>query len=140
MEQRLSLVTLGVQDLQRARKFYESLGWRNNAGPEDDVVFFQAGSMIVALWDRARLAEDSAVEDGGGWGGVTLAYNTRSTDEVDAVIAEARAAGATIGREPGPTFWGGYSGVFIDPDGHPWEVAHNPYWEIDEAGSVILPA
>jgi uncharacterized protein len=140
MEQRLSLVTLGVQDLQRARKFYESLGWSNNAGPDDDVVFFQAGGMIVALWDRARLAEDSAVEDGGGWGGVTLAYNTRSTDEVDAVIAEARAAGATIGREPGPTFWGGYSGVFIDPDGHPWEVAHNPYWEIDEAGSVILPA
>jgi uncharacterized protein len=139
MEQRLSLVTLGVQDLQRARKFYESLGWSNNAGPEDDVVFFQAGGMIVALWDRARLAEDSAVEDGGGWGGVTLAYNTRSTDEVDAVIAEARSAGATIGREPGPTFWGGYSGVFIDPDGHPWEVAHNPYWEIDEAGSVKLP-
>jgi uncharacterized protein len=140
MEQRLSLVTLGVQDLQRARKFYESLGWSNNAGPDDDVVFFQAGGMIVALWDRARLAEDSAVEDGGGWGGVTLAYNTRSTDEVDAVIAEARSAGATIGREPGPTFWGGYSGVFIDPDGHPWEVAHNPYWEIDDRGSVTLPA
>jgi uncharacterized protein len=140
MEQRLSLVTLGVQDLQRARKFYESLGWGNRAGPDDDVVFFQAGGMIVALWDRARLAEDSAVEDGGGWGGVTLAYNTRSTHKVDAVIAEARTAGATIGREPGPTFWGGYSGVFIDPDGHPWEVAHNPYWEIDEAGSVTLPA
>lgn len=138
MEQRLSLITLGVRDLQRARKFYESLGWRTGAGAEDDVVFFQAGGMIVALWDRANLAEDSAVDDGGGWGGVTLAYNTRSPEEVDAVVAEARAAGATIGREPGTTFWGGYSGVFIDPEGHPWEVAHNPGWHIDEDGSVRL--
>jgi uncharacterized glyoxalase superfamily protein PhnB len=96
--------------------------------------------MVVALWDRARLAEDSAVDDGGGWGGVTLAYNTRSSAEVDAVITEARRAGATIGREPGPTFWGGYSGVFLDPDGHPWEVAHNPGWSIDERGSVSLHA
>lgn len=136
VEQRLSLITLGTSDLSRARTFYESLGWRNAAGPEDDVVFFQAGGMIVALWDRTRLAEDSAVDDGGGWGGVTLAYNTRSPDEVDTVIAEARAAGATIGREPGPTFWGGYAGVFIDPEGHPWEVAHNPGWKIDKDGSV----
>ena len=139
MEQRLSLITLGVSDLRRARTFYESVGWQSGARPEDDVVFFQAGGMIVALWDRAHLAEDSAVHDGGGWGGVTLAYNTRSSDEVDAVIAEARAAGATIGREPGPTFWGGYSGIFIDPDGHPWEVAHNAGWNIDEDGSVSLP-
>ena len=138
MEQRLSLITLGVRDLGRARAFYQSLGWRTGAGPEDDVVFFQAGGMIVALWDRARLAEDSAVDDGGGWGGVTLAYNTRSAEEVDAVVGEARAAGATIGREPGPTFWGGYSGVFIDPDGHPWEVAHNPGWTVDDDGSVRL--
>lgn len=130
------MITLGTSDLSRARTFYESLGWRNAAGPEDDVVFFQAGGMIVALWDRTRLAEDSAVDDGGGWGGVTLAYNTRSPDEVDTVIAEARAAGATIGREPGPTFWGGYAGVFIDPEGHPWEVAHNPGWKIDKDGSV----
>jgi uncharacterized glyoxalase superfamily protein PhnB len=84
--------------------------------------------MVVALWDRTRLAEDSAVDDGGGWGGVTLAYNTRSPEEVDVVMAEARAAGATIGREPAAIYWGGYSGVFIDPDGHPWEVAHNPGW------------
>ncbi|MGH4016878.1 MAG: VOC family protein [Pseudonocardiaceae bacterium] len=138
MEQRLSLITLGTRDLPRARTFYESLGWHSGAGPEDDVVFFQAGGMIVALWDRAKLAEDSAVHDGGGWGGVTLAYNTRSPAEVDAVIAEARAAGATIGKEPGPTFWGGYSGVFVDPEGHPWEVAHNPGWHIDERGSVSL--
>ncbi len=141
MEQRLSLVTLGVRDLQRARAFYEAIGWHAAAGPDDgEVAFFQAGGMIVALWDRAKLAEDSAVEDGGGWGGVTLAYNTRSAEEVDAVVGEARAAGATIGKEPGPTFWGGYSGVFIDPDGHPWEVAHNPFWTIGDAGSVTLPS
>ena len=139
MEQRLSVVTLGVKDLQRARTFYESIGWQTGAGPGDDVVFFQVGGMVVALWDRAMLAEDSAVDDGGGWGGITLAYNTRSPEEVDAVVAEARAAGATIGREPGPTFWGGYAGVFIDPEGHPWEVAHNPGWPIDERGSVSLP-
>jgi catechol 2,3-dioxygenase-like lactoylglutathione lyase family enzyme len=138
MEQRLSLVTLGVRDLERAAAFYEALGWRNRAGPDEGVVFFQAGGMILALWDRDRLAEDSAVVDGGGWGGVTLAYNTRSPEEVDAVIAEARAAGARIGREPGTTFWGGYSAVFVDPDGHPWEVAHNPGWDLDDDGSVRL--
>jgi predicted lactoylglutathione lyase len=138
MDQRLSLITLGVHDLGRARAFYEALGWRSGAGPDDDVVFFQGPGMIVALWDRARLAEDSAVEDTGGWGGVTLAYNTRDQPEVDAVIADARAAGATIGREPGTTFWGGYSGVFIDLDGHPWEVAHNPGWHIDDEGQVRL--
>ncbi len=140
MEQRLSLITLGVRDLQRARRFYASMGWRAQPAPEEDVVFFQAGGMVVALWDRAKLADDSAVEDGGGWGGVTLAYNTRSAQEVDAVIDEARAAGATVAREPGPTFWGGYSGIFIDPEGHPWEVAHNPGWKIDEQGSVTLQA
>ncbi len=94
MEQRLSLVTLGVRDLGRARRFYEALGWVTNAGPDDDVVFFQAGGMIVALWRRDQLAEDSTVTDAGGWGGVTLAYNTRSPAEVDAVIEEARSAGA----------------------------------------------
>ena len=135
----MSLITLGVRDLARARAFYETLGWKSGATPADDVVFFQAGCMIVALWDRAELAEDSAVTDGGGWGGVTPAYNTRSAEEVDQVIEEARAAGATIGREPAETFWGGYSGVFIDPDGHPWEVAHNPRWTITDDGAVILP-
>jgi predicted lactoylglutathione lyase len=138
MDQRISLITLGVTDLGRARAFYEALGWTTGAAPDDDVVFFQAGGMILALWDRARLAEDSCVSDSGGWGGVTPAYNTRSADEVDAVIAEARKAGATIGREPAETFWGGYSGVFIDPDGHPWEVAHNPHWTVHEDGSVSL--
>ena len=138
MDQRLSVVTLGVRDLRRARAFYEALGWHSDADAEDDVVFFQAPGMIVALWGRANLAEDSAVEDAGGWGGVTLAYNARGPAEVDAVITEARAAGATIGREPGTTFWGGYSGIFIDPEGHPWEVAHNPGWHLDDEGRVSL--
>lgn len=138
MEQRLSLLTLGISDLDRARNFYEALGWKTGASPDDDVAFFQAGGMIVALWGRAKLAEDSAVTEGSGWGGITLAYNTRSQKEVDEVIEEARAAGATIGREPAETFWGGYSAVFIDPDGYPWEVAHNPNWTIEEDGSVKL--
>ena len=138
MDQRMSLITLGVSDLPRARAFYEALGWHTNAGPDDDVVFFQAGGMVVALWDRARLAEDSGVEDSGGWGGITLAYNTRSPAEVDAVIEEARSAGGTIPREPAETFWGGYSGMFCDPDGHPWEVAHNPNWEIGDDGAVTI--
>jgi uncharacterized protein len=138
MDQRVSLVTLGVRDLARARAFYEALGWKTGAAPDDDVVFFQAGCMIFALWDRAKLAEDSGVEDGGGWGGMTPAYNARSPEEVDAVIDEARAAGATIAREAAETFWGGYSGVFVDPDGHPWEVAHNPHWTIADDGSVRL--
>jgi catechol 2,3-dioxygenase-like lactoylglutathione lyase family enzyme len=139
VEQRVSLITLGVRDLQRARRFYEALGWKTRAEPGDDVVFFQAGRMVVALWDRAALAEDSGVEDAGGWGGITLAYNVRSPAEVDDVIAEADAAGATIARPGAETFWGGYSGVFVDPDGHPWEIAHNPRWEIGEDGSVTLP-
>jgi catechol 2,3-dioxygenase-like lactoylglutathione lyase family enzyme len=138
MEQRLSLVTLGVADLARARAFYEALGWTTGASPADDVVFFQAGGMIVALWSREQLAEDSVVEDSGGWGGVTLAHNVRSPEEVDAVIAEAEQAGATIVRPGAATFWGGYSGVFLDPDGHPWEVAHNPRWTIAEDGSTRL--
>jgi uncharacterized protein len=138
MEQRLSLVTLGVSDLARARSFYEALGWTTRAEPDADVVFFQAGGTILSLWDRAQLAQDSGVEDGGGFGGVTLAHNVRSPDEVDAVIEEARAAGAKIAREPAPTFWGGYSGVFVDPDGHPWEVAHNPHWRIADDGSTLL--
>jgi uncharacterized protein len=139
MRQRLTLVTLGVSDLKRAREFYEALGWNSGAEEGDDVVFFQAGCMVVALWGRAQLAEDSAVEDPGGWGGVTFAYNTRNPEEVDEVIEQAREAGATIGREPGETFWGGYSAIFIDPDGHPWEVAHNPRWTIEEDGSLTLP-
>jgi catechol 2,3-dioxygenase-like lactoylglutathione lyase family enzyme len=138
MQQRVSLITLGVADVGRARAFYEALGWSGQS-PDGEVVFFQAGGMVVALWGRELLAADSVVTDAGGWGGVTLAYNVASPDEVDAVLAEAAAAGATIGRAGAPTFWGGYSGVFIDPDGHPWEVAHNPAWILGEDGTVRLP-
>jgi predicted lactoylglutathione lyase len=139
VEQRVSLITLGVTDLARARAFYEALGWKTRAEPEDDVVFFQSGGMIFALWGRDQLAEDSGVEDSGGWGGITLAQNVRSPEEVDAAIDEARRAGARIPREGAETFWGGYSGVFVDPDGHPWEVAHNPRWTIADDGSTMLP-
>jgi uncharacterized protein len=138
VKQRVTLITLGARDLARARRFYEALGWTTGAGPDDDVVFFQAGGLVVALWSRESLAEDSTVEDTGGWGGITLAHNVGSPEDVDAVIAEADAAGATIGRPGAPTFWGGYSGLFVDPDGHPWEVAHNPHWTLQEDGSVEL--
>ena len=138
VKQRVSLVTLGVSDLARSRRFYEALGWESGAAPADDVAFFQAGDMVLALWDRARLAEDSCVADAGGWGGITLALNLGSPAEVDAVIEEARAAGATIGREPAETFWGGYSAVMLDPDGHPWEIAHNPHWTLTPDGGVRL--
>jgi predicted lactoylglutathione lyase len=138
VRQRVTLVTLGVRDLTRARRFYEALGWSSGADPGDDVVFFQTGEMVLALWDRAKLAEDSCVEDSPGWGGVTLALNLGSPSEVDAVIEQARAAGARIGREPAETFWGGYSSVFVDPDGHPWEIAHNPHWTLTPDGGVRL--
>jgi len=136
MEQRLSLVTLGVHDLSRARRFYEALGWSGTTG--DDVVFFQAPGMIVGLWSREELAADTGVADNGGWGGITLAHNVRSPAEVDAVLAEAQAAGGRISRPGAETFWGGYSGVFCDPDGHAWEVAHNPGWRIHDDGAVTL--
>ncbi len=132
----MSVITLGVSDLSLARRFYTALGWAPGSSPADDVVL---GGMVLGLWDRAMLAHDSAVTDSGGWGGVTLAYNVTSPAAVDAVIEEARAAGARIGREPEETFWGGYSGVFVDPDGHPWEVAHNPGWTLLADGSVRLP-
>jgi uncharacterized protein len=139
MKQRVSVITLGVADLPRARAFYEGLGWSSASPAGSDVVFFQSGAMVVSLWDRASLAEDSGVELASGYGGVTLAHNVASPTEVDGVIAEAREAGASIAREPAETFWGGYSGVFLDPDGHPWEVAHNPHWSLDEEGGVLLP-
>ena len=118
MDQRVSLITLGVKDVSRAQRFYEALGWRLDGGVDDEtdhVAFFQAGGLIVALWGRDKLAGDSGVEDSGGWGGVTLAYNVRS-----------------------PTFWGGYSGIFVDLDGHPWEVAHNPGWTVHDDGRTTL--
>jgi catechol 2,3-dioxygenase-like lactoylglutathione lyase family enzyme len=138
VEPRVTLITLGVRDLGRARRFYEALGWKTGAEADDDVVFFRSPGVILALWGREQLAEDSAVEDSGGWGGITPAHNVRSPEEVDAVLAEAQAAGGTIGRPGAATFWGGYSGVFVDPEGHAWEVAHNPHWTLREDGSVDL--
>ena len=129
-----NLHVLGVH----AHQGLEQLGW-SGTSPDGEVVFIQAGPMVVALWSRELLATDSTVVDRGGWGGITLAHNVRSPTEVDAVLAEAAAAGATIGRRGAATSWGGYSGVFLDPDGHPWEVAHNPYWEIAADGTVRLP-
>ena len=139
MEPRVSLITLGVADLDRSRRFYEALGWRSSSKPEDGVVFFQSGGMVLALWGREELAKDSEVEDNGGWGGVTLACNLRSPAEVEAFLERAGAAGATVARAGSATFWGGYSGIFIDPDGHPWEVAHNPFWTVTDDGDVTLP-
>ena len=139
MEQRISAITLGVRDMRRSRVFYEALGWVTPDKPEDDIYFFQLGGLIVGIWDRVKLAEDSAVEDSGGWGGITLAHNVRSREEVDAILAAARQAGATIGRPAAETFWGGYGGIFLDPDGHPWEVVHNPFWPIAEDGTVTRP-
>jgi predicted lactoylglutathione lyase len=138
MDQRISLITLGYRDYRRARDFYAALGWTDAVAPDDEVVFFQAGGMVFALWDRAKLAADSGVQDSGGWGGVTLAYSVGSPDEVDDVLARAQEAGATVPRAGGKTFWGGYSGIFVDPEGHPWEVAHNPGWTLRDDGSVSL--
>jgi catechol 2,3-dioxygenase-like lactoylglutathione lyase family enzyme len=141
MDQRLSLITLGVSDVSRAQAFYEALGWHLDGGVDDEtdhVAFFQMTGLILALWDRGKLARDSGVQDPGGWGGVTLAYNVRSPAEVDAVLAEARDAGATIARSGARTIWGGNSGLFIDPDGHPWEVAHNPTWTVHEDGRTTI--
>jgi len=139
MEQRVSLITLGVSDVARARAFYEALGWR---GQEvEETVFFQAGGLAVVLWARASLAADSGIADvgGDGFGGVALAHNVRSRAEVDAVLAEASAAGATVTRPAAETFYGGYAGCFTDLDGHVWEVAHNPGFTLGPDGSLTLP-
>ncbi len=134
------MVTLGVKDTGRARAFYEALGWRSagSEAPGGAPVFFQSGDMVVALWDRALLAADSGVDDTGGWGGITLAHNVASRQEVDDITEAARTAGATVAREPAETFWGGYDSIIIDPDGHPWEIAHNPGWHLTEDGGVRM--
>jgi catechol 2,3-dioxygenase-like lactoylglutathione lyase family enzyme len=138
MDQRISLVTLGVEDLPRACAFYEALGWTvGNDWAAQGVAFFQAGGMILGLWDRDELAKDSGTSAQPP-GAVTLAHNVVSPALVDSVLEEARAAGATIVREGAETFWGGYSAAFLDPDGHPWEIAHNPGWHIAEDGSISL--
>jgi hypothetical protein len=139
MEQRISLVTLGVQDLARARAFYEALGWR---GQEiEETVFFQAGGIAVVLWSRAKLAADCGLDDPhpDGFDGIVIAQNLRSQAEVDDLMAAAEGAGARITRPAAPTFYGGYAGVFCDPDGHAWEVAHNPGFTLQADGSLVLP-
>jgi predicted lactoylglutathione lyase len=139
MQQTVTLVTLGVADLEKSRTFYEALGWRTGAEPRAQVVFFQTGGSVLALWDRQALAEDSCVPNTPGFGGVALAHNVSSRAQVDVIVQEALDAGATPGRPPAETFWGGYSGLFLDPDGHPWEIAHNPHWALDAQGNVTLP-
>ena len=140
MEQRLSMVTLGVADLARARRFYEDgLGWQR-ANKHDEVVFYQAGGMVLGLFGREALAEDAQVESAGsGFRAIALAYNARDRAEVDAVLAEAEATGGRIVKPAHDAFWGGYSGYFADPDGHLWEVAWNPDWELAPDGSIRLP-
>jgi uncharacterized protein len=140
MEQRVSLITLGVGDLQRSRTFYERLGWRPANTKADGIVFFQTGGMALALYPRIALAKDATVSpEGNGFTGVTLAYNTRTRDEVDSVLARAEAAGAKILKRAQGTFWGGYDGYFADPDGFLWEVGWNPFFPIAEDGSIKIP-
>src|SRR5271165_5413267 len=140
MEQRVSIITLGVSDLTRSREFYERLGWRRSMAKAEGIAFFQAGGMALALYPRPELAKDANVApEGQGFNGVTLAYNTRSHDEVDSVLKEAKAAGATIVKPAREAFWGGYSGYFSDPDGFLWEVAWNPQFAIAQDGSIRIP-
>jgi uncharacterized protein len=139
VEQRISLVTLGVADVTRARTFYERLGWR---GQEvEETVFFQAGGIALVLWGRDNLAGDAGIEDGNtdGFGGMTLAHNVRSRIEVDEVLGEAADAGAEITQAARETFYGGYAGYFTDPDGHVWEVAHNPGFPLGQDGAITVP-
>lgn len=144
MEQRVSIITLGVADVARTKAFYEALGWR---GQEvDETVFFQAGGLAVVLWGREKAAADAGVEPGGSpgagdvrFGGIVLAHNVRSPGEVDEVLAAAERAGAVITRSARATFYGGYAGFFADPDGHVWEIAHNPGFPLGADGSLQLP-
>ena len=140
MEQRLSLITLGVADLERSRRFYERLGWRRSMAAAEGVVFFQAGGMGLALYPRDNLAKDANVSsEGHGFSGIALAYNARNREEVDSVLAQAQAAGAKLLKPAQDAFWGGYSGYFSDPDGFPWEVAWNPSFQIAPDGSIRIP-
>ncbi len=144
MEQRLSLVTLGVADLARSRRFYEAgLGWRASGAGTEEVVFFQLGGLALALWGREALAQDARLPEagpGGGFGGIALAHNVRSREEVAATLAQAGEAGGRVLRPAEDASWGGCTGYFADPDGHLWEVAWNPHFKLDEDGSLQLPA
>lgn len=139
MKQSLSLVTLGVADYERAKAFYEALGWRT-ALDLQETAFFPANGVVVVLWGRDKLAADMGLaDDGARFGGIALAHNVGSREEVHEVIGQARRSGAEIAREPAETFYGGYAGVFLDLDGHAWEIAHNPGFGLEESGSVLLP-
>ena len=137
---RLSLVTLGVSDVGRARAFYEALGWRASSASGPEVAFFQLGGVVLAVWGRDALADDANVSPAGdGFRGFALAHNVESEARVDAVLAHAVASGARLLKAGRKTEWGGYSGYFADPDGHIWEVAHNPGFPLDDEGRVVLP-
>jgi catechol 2,3-dioxygenase-like lactoylglutathione lyase family enzyme len=139
MEQRLTLVTLGVGDLDRSRGFYAALGWQEIEPRQDGVAFFQLNGIGLSLFPRAELAKDAEVADSvAGFSGITLAHNLRSEAEVDALFAEMVAAGAAAVKSPRKVFWGGYSGYVADPDGHLWELAHNPFFPLDAVGNVTL--
>jgi predicted lactoylglutathione lyase len=139
MEPRLTLITLGVADVTRARAFYEALGFKAAKASQESVAFMPAGGVVIALWGRASLAEDATVADTKpGFSGVALAHNARSEADVDKAIEEAVAAGAKLIKPAQKTFWGGYAGYFADLDGHLWEVAHNPYFKLDAKGCVEL--
>jgi len=140
MEQRLSMVTLGVADVAASRRFYEALGWQAVKFDSTDVCFFRMGGVVLGLYGRAALADDAGVtNETCGFSAVTIAWNGRSEVEVDAALKTAAAAGATIVKPAQKVFWGGYSGYFADPDGHLWEVAFNPFWTIAEDGAVQVP-
>ncbi len=139
MEPRLSLITLGVRDVARSRAFYEALGFKAGKASQESVTFLDAGGVVLGLYGRAALAEDATVADSApGFSGVALAHNARSEADVDAVLAEAVAAGGNLVKPAGTVFWGGYSGYFSDPDGHLWEVAYNPYFKLGADGRVEL--
>jgi predicted lactoylglutathione lyase len=140
VQQSISLITLGVADFEAAKVFYAALGWAP-ALEVEETAFFQAGGVVLTLWGRDKLRLDLGVADGGArFGGIGLAHNVGSRDEVHEVIELARANGAEISREPAETFYGGYAGVFRDLDGHPWEVAHNPGFGLDDDGRIVLPS
>ena len=140
MEQRLSIVTLGVSDLARSREFYDRLGWRRSMANSEGIVFFQAGGMALALYPRQELAKDANVDaSGDGFRGFSLAFNARNREEVDAVLTEAKNVGAKILKPAQEAFWGGYSGYFADPDGFLWEVAWNPFFPIAADGAIQIP-
>lgn len=148
MEQRLSLVTLGVASLDVARQFYERLGWKASPVSQGDVVFFQLNGMALSLFPRTLLAQDAGIVEPGiklddaapRFAGIALAYNCRSAKAVDETFTLALSAGGRAMKPPETAFWGGYSGYFADPDGYLWEVAYNPHFPLDAAGSLKLSA